>query len=379
MPKWHQPGAKPPKPEVRYDPAEVHVQVLPRPRWVIAAFAAGFFALPQQTTAQMTAQNLNFALFERYLDSLRQQASIPGVSGVIVQDGRVAWEIGLGFADVERHLPARPDTPYPIADLTQTFASVLLLQCAERGSLDLDDPLTRWSVAAEGTIYSTLAHTGPNGNGFRYDPARFSLLTRPVDACGGGPARGRVATEVFERLGMIDSVPGTDLANANAAATATFTAAQLERYERVLSRMAVPYRVDRRGRAARADQPARTVDASSGIVSTARDLARYDAALDDRVLLRDDALRTMWSNVSPTGASRPTGLGWFVQHYNGQQLIWHFGYAQDAYSSLILKVPGKRLTLILLANSDRLSAGFDLARGDVTSSLFAATFLRLFP
>jgi CubicO group peptidase (beta-lactamase class C family) len=356
------------------------VPVLPRPRWAIVAFAAGFFVLPQQSTAQMTAQNLNFALFERYLDSLRQQAGIPGISGVIVQDGRIAWESGLGLADVERHLPARPDTPYPIADLTQTFASVLLMQCAERGSLTLDDPLRQWAVASDGTIYSTLAHaTSPNGSGFRYDPERFSLLTQPVDACGGASARRRVATEVFERLGMADSVPGTDLANANAAATSSFTASQLDRYERVLARMAVPYRVDRRGRAARSDQPARSVDASSGIVSTVRDLARYDAALDHRVLLREDALQTMWSNESPAGASRPTGLGWFVQHYNGQRLIWHFGYAPDAYSSLILKVPGKRLTLILLANSDRLSAGFDLARGDVTSSLFAATFLRLFP
>ena len=98
----------------------------------------------------------------------------------------------------------------------------------------------------------------------------------------------------------------------------------------------------------------------------------------DRVLLHDEALRAMWSNVSSTGTVRPTGLGWFVQSYNGEQLVWHFGNEPDAYSSLILKVPGKRLTLILLANSDGLSAPFDLPRGDVTSSLFAVTFLRLF-
>ena len=58
--------------------------------------------------------------------------------------------------------------------------------------------------------------------------------------------------------------------------------------------------------------------------------------------------------------------------------MWHFGYAPDAYSSLILKIPSRRLTLILLANSDGLSAPFDLSQGDVTSSLFALTFLRLF-
>jgi hypothetical protein len=45
---------------------------------------------------------------------------------------------------------------------------------------------------------------------------------------------------------------------------------------------------------------------------------------------------------------------------------------------MIVKLPARRLTLILLANSDGLAAPFDLAAGDVTRSLFAMIFLRLF-
>jgi hypothetical protein len=74
----------------------------------------------------------------------------------------------------------------------------------------------------------------------------------------------------------------------------------------------------------------------------------------------------------------PFGLGWLAQSYQGEKLVWHFGQFPDAFSSLILKVPNRRLTLILLANSDGLSAPFSLSDGDVTSSLFARTFLRLF-
>jgi CubicO group peptidase (beta-lactamase class C family) len=85
-------------------------------------------------------------------------------------------------------------------------------------------------------------------------------------------------------------------------------------------------------------------------------------------------MAAMWSNAG----SMPTGLGWFVQNYNGQTLYWQFGNTPGAYSSLILKVPSRHLTLILLANSDGLSAPFALQDGDVTSSLFAKTFLRLF-
>jgi CubicO group peptidase (beta-lactamase class C family) len=357
------------------------VKALPRPFRVAAVVLAGACALLQEaTSAQTSAQHLAYSLFERYLDSLRQQAGIPGLSAVIVQDGRVVWEKGFGQRDVEANLPATPDTPYPISDLTQTFASVLLMQCAERGRLRLDDPLWRWSVDDNATIQQTLAHaTSPSGVGFRYDPVSFSRLTLPVNMCGGDSARLRVSKDIFERAGMYDSVPGRDLEDPSSDARLTFSQSQLDRYAGVLSRLAVPYRVDKRAKATRSDYPDKRIDASTGLVSTARDLARYDAALDDTgVLLHEEARTAMWTNVAATGAVRPTGLGWFVQDYNGEQLVWHFGYAPDAYSSLILKVPQKRLTLILLANSDGLSASFDLARGEVTNSLFAVTFLRLF-
>jgi hypothetical protein len=74
----------------------------------------------------------------------------------------------------------------------------------------------------------------------------------------------------------------------------------------------------------------------------------------------------------------PTGLGWFVQTYRSQQVVWHFGHVPNAYSSLIIKLPAKRLTLILLANSDGLVAPYQLPLGDVTRSIFGNLFLRLF-
>ena len=327
----------------------------------------------------MGAQNIAFSLFERYLESLRQQAAIPGLSAVIVQDGRVDWERGFGFRDVENSLAAFPDTPYPIADLTQTFASVLLMQCAEHGTLRLDDPLAVWAVPNGATVRQTLAHsTSASLNSFKYDPGNFAQLTTVVDACGGQSARQRVVKDVFDRLAMQDSVPGPDVAEPDSPARSAFDAADLDRYNAVLRRMAVPYKVDKRGKASRSDYAPKRIDASTGLISTARDLARYVAAIDDRILLDDDTVQAMWSNLSSTGATRPMALGWFVQTYNGERIVWHFGYVPDAYSSLILKVPSKRLTLILLANSDGLSAPFDLAQGDVTSSVFALTFLRMF-
>jgi hypothetical protein len=78
------------------------------------------------------------------------------------------------------------------------------------------------------------------------------------------------------------------------------------------------------------------------------------------------------------GVALPTGFGWFVQNYNGEAVVWQFGHVKDGHSALIVKVPGRGLSFIALANTDGLTAGYNLANGDVTASPFASLFLRFF-
>ncbi len=178
---------------------------------------------------------------------------------------------------------------------------------------------------------------------------------------------------------MTDSVPGTDLKDPELPLPENqFDPSDLEHYRQVLERLAVPYRVDGKGRAERNELPGMPIDAAGGLVSTVRDLARLDKELDSGLLLADETRAAAWSPAAGrNGLPSPMGLGWFVQFYKGERLVWHFGYVQNAYSSLVLKVPARNLTFILLANSDGLSGPFQLQLGDVTRSLFATLFLRL--
>jgi CubicO group peptidase (beta-lactamase class C family) len=267
-----------------------------------------------------------------------------------------------------------------IGELTQTITGTLLLHCVERGAVQLDQPISRWVTGPDtpaATLQTLLTHGNAGvANGFRYDPARFALLARPVEACFDQPFRRLVAREVFDRLAMTTAVPGYDITTAPLDLRQLFDDATLARYATVLPQVAIPYKVDRRARATRNELPPQAVDGAHGLIASVRDLAKFDGAL--ALHLRADTLAMAWTNVTHNGLPTPSGMGWFVQNYNGEKLVWHFGYVPDAYSSLILKVPGRRLTLILLANSDGLSAPFALHEGDVTSSLFARTFLRLF-
>ena len=330
----------------------------------------------------MQAQNLAYSLFEQYLERLRIQAGIPGLSAVIVQDGQIVWERGLGFRDVEASHPALPDTPYVLADLTQPLTATLLLDCAERGEIRLNSPIGNWVPLAEhpgATLQQLLTHASPtSAAGFRYDPSGYALLAAPIVDCLELPFQKVLAQEILDTATMADAVPGFDITSAPPQVRDLFDGAVMARYAAALQRMARPYRVDRRGRATPSEMPSAAVHGSHGVIASARDLAKFDRENDARRFLRDETLTAAWTNATHNGAVTPAGLGWFVQNYQGDKLVWHFGYSPDAFSALLLKIPARRLTLILLANSDGLSAPYALDQGDVTSSLFARTFLRLF-
>src|SRR5437762_1460887 len=78
------------------------------------------------------------------------------------------------------------------------------------------------------------------------------------------------------------------------------------------------------------------------------------------------------------GRTLPHAYGWFVQQYNNEKIVWQFGVSDNASSSMILILPRRGLTLILLANSQGLARPFALSAGDVTVSPFARLFLSIF-
>ena len=340
-----------------------------------------------QTPSPIFTQGGSIPVLDSYLEALRQQAGIPGMAAIILKDGEIVWEKGYGFANTASRERVTPDTPFMVGDMTGTVAATLLLQCVEQRRIGLDEPVSRYGLSApepSATLRGLLSHASPEPlrgvEPYIYSPERYAQLTVLMEWCAPQPYRKSVSHRVLNRLGMRDSVPGTDLIDPNLPLPeGLFAAEDLERYRTVLTRLAVPYKVTGRNKADRTDLPIATMSAVGGLVSTVRDLAKLDAALSpERTLLLDETLAVAWSPaLDRAGQATPMGLGWFVQFHRNERVVWHFGQIPNAYSSLILKLPLKGITFILLANSDGLSNPFQLQAGDVTRSLFATAFLKL--
>ena len=349
--------------------------------WQGAVISVIVFVVCANPGAQLAGdREERITLFTRYLEPLRIQAGIPGLSAAITSNGRIIWEGGLGFADLEARVAAAPHTPYSIASITKTATSTLLMQCVEEGRLNLDAPIRTYTSTvpdANATVRQVLAMASDAvaGSAYRYDGDRFVALTPVVEACTGVSYRVALARQILDRIGMSDSVPGHDLEAVTDAASAAFDLATLTRYQAVLARIAKPY-VVRDSRPTLSEYPPKGINASAGLLSTVRDLARYDAAIDGHVLMSSSTQLVAWTPFRlSSGRESPYALGWFVQSTVAGRAVWHYGQ-WPTFSSLILKLPDRGVTLILLANSDGLSSRFPLTSGDVTVSPFAQAFIQ---
>jgi CubicO group peptidase (beta-lactamase class C family) len=76
--------------------------------------------------------------------SLMQQRGWPSLSIAIVLDQQIVFSQAFGYADVDKKIPATTRTIYRVASMTKLFAATMLMQLAERGKLNLNDPLVNY-------------------------------------------------------------------------------------------------------------------------------------------------------------------------------------------------------------------------------------------
>ena len=230
------------------------------------------------------------------------------------------------------------------------------LQFHIREGLDCKAPIT---------VRNVLSHTvnGTPGEKFSYNAAVYSQLRRVLPVVSNKTLAELLYEYVLEPAKMNDTAAGW----------------YDRRKSHVLTNLAQPRQLTPDGGLEISITPIWDVGASSGIISTVLDLAKFDIAMDRNLIVPEKIKQQMWSpTISTGGQPQDYGIGWYVQNYRGTKLVWHSGWEPNSYSALFLKIPEKGLTLIILANSEGVWWGNALDKAEVEKSPLASTFLELF-
>ncbi len=68
----------------------------------------------------------------------------PGLAMLVAKDGKILFEKGYGFADVEHHVPVTPQTQFRIGSITKQFTAAAILKLQEQGKLSVQDKLSKY-------------------------------------------------------------------------------------------------------------------------------------------------------------------------------------------------------------------------------------------
>lgn len=332
-------------------------------------------------------------LLEADLEDVRAPLGIPGMAAAVVQGGQLIWSAGFGFADVENGVAATPNTPFGLASVTKPMAATLVMQLVEEGLIDLDGLVSSYGVDlpdGDGvTVRHLITHTseGTPGTVHEYNGNRYGYLAGVIEGASGRSFSDLLGKRVLRPLGMADTALNPVSSwNGASAGSEEFRRTlgwgeSLDHYPDVYERLARPYQFDD-DYSIIPSMYHLVHSAAAGGISSAADLAKFDIALEDGLLLGDVALDEMLSPAVQTLSGRfdlAYGLGWYVQDFEGMRMTWHTGRWPPSTSALYLKVRDLDVTFVALANTDNMTVPFPgIGHGDLSKSLPALTFLHHF-
>ena len=106
-----------------------------------------------------------FIQVEKAVAELMHHDKIPGLSVAIVDHDAIVYAKGFGARNVDRNLPATPDTLFGIASVTKSFTCLAIMQLVEEQKLSVDDPVDKYLPFTLGskdhpiTIHHLMSHS----------------------------------------------------------------------------------------------------------------------------------------------------------------------------------------------------------------------------
>jgi CubicO group peptidase (beta-lactamase class C family) len=361
------------------------------------------------------------ARIDRFLQQAVDSGRIAGAVALVLRDGQVAYERAVGWSDKESGRRMTSDVIFRIASQTKALTSTAIMMLVEDGRIALGDPVSRFIPAFAHTTVASRADSGrtvlpakraitikdllTHTSGISYGTDAF--VASQYSAKALGPAAGwgwytadksEPVCETMERLaslpfvaqpgetwvyGYSTDVLGCVVERASGIPLDEFVRARITaplgmrdtHFFLPLTkrdRLATVYASDStnhimraptgpRGQGDYADGPRRSFSGGAGLLSTARDYARFlemmleRGALDGTRLLSPKTVDVMTTNQSGTLVSQ-SGLGFGLGFQTTDRLgadglasVGTYGWG-GAYGSTYKVDPAERLVIVFMIN-----------------------------
>ena len=328
---------------------------------------------------------------DSFARTVMSASGIPGMAIAVVRGDQAILVKGYGFSDVERGIAVTESTAFYIASTTKAFTALTLALMADRKTVDLDAPITRylkgvhwastvhpdsitlrrllshshgiqgngpvvWRTAFTGEhtnalLKDLLQYHGASGTGhtYRYTNLGYNIAGLVIDDVTRGKWQDAIATTVLTPLGM------------------THTTAYLSRVDS--ARRAMPYLWDSAGpRRLHYSKADGNMQAAGGLVSTAGDLAiwlemqinqgrvRGRQVFPQRVVAETQRLQVAMAGAR--GDQREVGyaLGWTIG-VQGSDTAYLHGGGFSAFRTIIAFDRRHRIGVAVLANEGTIGGG----------------------
>jgi len=325
--------------------------------------------------------------------------NIPGATLTVARDGKIVYERGFGYSDLEKQTPMAADTTLRIASISKPITAVAVLLLVEDGKLKLDDHVIdslvlddkfvlpkdadpAWSRV---TVRHLLQHSGgwnrdkskdpmfelpaisralklqniariPDivryqlsrpldfepGTEYQYSNFGYCLLGRVIEAASGQTYETFVTERILKPAGMAHTRLGKTRLADRADGEAHYYTQSLKTYPAIWD--AAPGGKSGQFELVQApygQSDLEVMDSHGAWTSTASDLVRFAIAIDSatKPLLQPDSLRQLQERPSFASSEVDTwyGLGWNVRSIDGPERtnIWHTGLLAGTSTILV--------------------------------------------
>jgi CubicO group peptidase (beta-lactamase class C family) len=372
---------------------EVHVRRTAARRAVVSALLLPILwqglALPPVSAARPAEPaDPRFEPLRQAMKRVSTEHRLPSLSVAVAKDGKVVFEEAIGWADVERRVPAAPDIPYALGGVTQAVTATAVMTLVDRGKLALDhaaddylDARAKLTVyegrPADVTLRRLLTHTAGL-------PPHRQLF---YEGAGELPPAARTT---IRRYGIVVAPPGEACVDSNigysilgslAARTVKKDYAELVNANVLtplgLSRTVLAGARGAQGAAVAYDEdlgplPPFGTDhmAASAVHSSVHDLVRFgmfhlrDHLPDQQAILKDETILEMQKSVVPAEADGPgafRGLGWAIRESDyGYRRVEQTGGSFPGATAHLALIPQEDVAVAVLANRHRPAAAAEI-------------------